>query len=296
MKTRIVGEKKTTSKVYIPGRAEIYKNLISKIVLYFVLILGVIVTLFPFFYMLILATHSETGICSYPPPLWFGDNLKANLELLLDATPFFKNMLNSVFVAVTTTVLTLFFCSLGGYGFSKYQFKGKQVLFYIMLATLMVPMLLGIIPWFILMRNFGWINTFYPLIIPGIANAFGVFLMRQFMEDLPDDLVEAARIDGCGEFEIYYKIILPLSLPALGTLGILTFLGSWNNYMQPLLVLQEKAMYTIPIALTMVQGKIKQNWGAQMVGTSLAILPIVTAFIFASKQFISGVTAGATKG
>ncbi len=295
MKTVKEGEKTTTGVKYSVG-PDRYKNLFSKTVLYIVLILGVVVTLFPFFYMLILATQSESGICSYPPPLWFGGNLKANLELLLSATPFFRNMLNSLFVAVMTTVMTLFFCSLGGYGFSKYEFKGKEILFFLMLATLMVPMLLGIIPWFIIMRKFGWINTFYPLIIPGIANAFGIFLMRQFMEDLPDDLVEAARIDGCGEFEIYYKIILPLSLPALGTLGILTFLGSWNNYMQALLVLQEKAMYTIPVALTMVQGKIKQNWGAQMVGTSLAILPIVIAFIFASRQFISGVTAGATKG
>lgn len=116
------------------------------------------------------------------------------------------------------------------------------------------------------------------------------------MDDIPDSIIDAARIDGCSEFEIFYKIALPLSLPGLGTLGILTFLASWNKYMQPLLILQEKSMYTIPVALSKLQGKIDQNWGAQMVGTTLAIAPIVIVFVLASKQFISGITEGATKG
>ncbi|AGB40268.1 ABC-type sugar transport system, permease component [Halobacteroides halobius DSM 5150] len=268
----------------------------KKILLYTVLLSGVAITLFPFFYMLVLATKTRAEIFNYPPPLWFGDAFFANLNTLLSKMPFYTNVFNSVFVAVTTTALTLFFCSLGGYGFAKYDFKGKDKLFFAMIGTMMVPMLLGVIPWFIMMREFGWINTFWPLIIPGIANPFGIFLMKQFMDNIPDSLIDAARIDGCGEFEIFYKIALPLSLPGLGTLGILTFLASWNRYMQPLLILQEKSMYTIPVALSKLQGKIDQNWGAQMVGTALAIAPIVIAFVLASKQFISGITAGATKG
>lgn len=192
--------------------------------------------------------------------------------------------------------MTLFFCSLGGYGFAKYEFKGKEKFFFLMLATIMIPGLLSIIPWFILMSKFNWLNTFYPLIIPGIANAFGIFLMRQFMEDIPDDIIDSARIDGCGEFEIFIRIILPMSLPALGTLGILTFLGSWNNYMQALLILHDDTLFTIPVALSKLGGKIDQNWGAQMAGTTLAIAPIVIAYVLASKQFISGITEGATKG
>ena len=274
----------------------ILKEKIIKLILYLILILGVIATLFPFYYMLVLATKSNTEIFSYPPPVWFGNNFRENLQTLLNALPFFRNILNSVFVATVSTVLTLFFCSLGGYGFAKYEFKGKEKLFFLMLATMMIPGLLSIIPWFILMSKFNWLNTFYPLIIPGIANAFGIFLMRQFMEDIPDDIIDSARIDGCGEFEIFIRIILPMSLPALGTLGILTFLGSWNNYMQALLILHDDTLFTIPVALSKLGGKIDQNWGAQMAGTTLAIAPIVIAYVLASKQFISGITEGATKG
>ena len=268
----------------------------GKGIIYLLVTLGALATLFPFFYMLVLATKSTAEIFSYPPPLWFGDSFMDNLNTLLSAMPFFRNIMNSIFVATVRTILTLFFCSLGGYAFAKYNFKGKEILFFLMLATMMIPGLLAIIPWFILMSKFNWLNTFYPLIIPGVANAFGIFLMRQFMEGIPDDVIDSARIDGCGEFQIFIRIILPMSLPGLGTLGILTFLGSWNMYLQPLLVLQDKALYTIPVALSKLGGKIDQNWGAQMVGTTLAIAPIVIAFVFASKQFISGLTEGAIKG
>lgn len=292
----MITEVNRSLRVKIKQPANDLKTNLTKALLYLILLAGVVATLFPFYYMLVLATQTRANIFSFPPPLWFGTAFKENLTTLLNAVPFYRNILNSIFVATSATVLTLFFCALGGYGFAKYDFKGKEKLFFLMLATMMVPMLLGVIPWFIMMRNFGWINTFYPLIIPGIANPFGIFLMRQFIENIPDELVEAARIDGCGEFEIFWRMIIPLSLPGLGTLGILTFLGSWNNYMQALLVLQEKTKFTIPVALSMLQGKIDQNWGAQMVGTTLAIAPIVIVFIFASKQFISGITAGSTKG
>lgn len=268
----------------------------KKILLYTVLLIGVLATLFPFFYMIVLATRGRTEIFSYPPPLWFGDSFGENYNQLMASLPFYRNILNSLFVSTMATVLTLFFCALGGYGFAKYDFKGKDKLFFLMLATMMIPMLLGVIPWYIMMTKFGWLNSFKPLIIPGAANAFGIFLMKQFMEDIPDELLEAGRIDGAGEFEMFYKIILPLSLPGLGTLAILTFLGSWNNYMQALLVLESEAKFTIPVALSMLRGKVDQNWGAQMVGTALGIAPIIGVFIIASKQFIAGITEGSIKG
>lgn len=271
------------------------KNL-KTILLYTVLSVGVLATLFPFFYMIVLATRGRTEIFSYPPPLWFGDSFGENYNQLMASLPFYRNILNSLFVSTMATVLTLFFCALGGYGFAKYDFKGKDKLFFLMLATMMIPMLLGVIPWYIMMTKFGWLNSFKPLIIPGAANAFGIFLMKQFMEDIPDELLEAGRIDGAGEFEMFYKIILPLSLPGLGTLAILTFLGSWNNYMQALLVLESEAKFTIPVALSMLRGKVDQNWGAQMVGTALGIAPIIGIFIIASKQFIAGITEGSIKG
>lgn len=273
-----------------------FKKKFKKILLYTVLLVGVLATLFPFFYMIVLATRGRSEIFAYPPPLWFGDSLAENYNSLMNNLPFYRNILNSLFVSTSATILTLFFCSLGGYGFAKYKFKGKDKLFFLMLSTMMIPMLLGVIPWYIMMTEFGWLNTFKPLIIPGAANAFGIFLMTQFMEDIPDELMEAARIDGAGEFEMFYKIILPLSLPGLGTLAILTFLGSWNNYMQALLVLESEARYTIPVALSMLRGKVDQNWGAQMVGTAMGIAPIIGVFMLASKQFIAGITEGSIKG
>src|SRR5690554_5150045 len=280
----------------IPGFFSNFKSRISIILLYILLFVGVIVTLFPFAYMFILASSSEAQIASYPPPLWFGGNARVNLEILLGATPFFRNMLNSLIVAVSATLGTLFFCSLGGYGFAMYDFKGKEKLFFLMLVTIMIPGLLSIIPWFVLMSWLGWVNTFYPLIIPGMANAMGIFLMRQFMEGVPKDLVEAARIDGCNEFGIYWRVVLPLVKPGLGALGIITFLGSWNNYLSALIILQSKIMQTFPVALTMVAGKIKRNYGAQIIGAAMAIIPIIIVFLLASKQFIAGITSGATKG
>ena len=279
-----------------PQESSNVKYTLQRILLYTVLVAGAIVTLFPFFYMLVIATRTRADIFTFPPPIWFGDSFMDNLNILLNKMPFFRNIFNSIVIAVSTTFMTMFFCALGGYGFAKYDFKWKSQLFFLMLGTMMIPALLRIIPWFIMMRQFGWINTFWPLIIPGIANPFGIFLMKQFMDDIPNSIIDAARIDGCSEFQIFYKMALPLSLPGLGTLGILTFLASWNRYMQPLLILQEKSMYTIPVALSKLQGKIDQNWGAQMVGTTLAIAPIIIAFVLASKQFISGITEGATKG
>lgn len=273
-----------------------FLKMTKKIFLYTVLLVGVLATLFPFFYMIVLATRGRSEIFAYPPPLWFGDSFSENYNQLMASLPFYRNILNSLIVSTMATILTLFFCALGGYGFAKYEFKGKNKLFFLMLATMMIPLLLGVIPWYIMMTKFGWLNSFKPLIIPGAANAFGIFLMKQFMEDIPDELMEAARIDGAGEFEMFYKIVLPLSLPGLGTLAILTFLGSWNNYMQALLVLESEAKFTIPVALSMLRGKVDQNWGAQMVGTALGIAPIIGVFILASKQFIAGITEGSMKG
>ena len=269
---------------------------IKKAFLYLCMFGGVIITFFPFYYMLVLSTRSREAIFNFPPPLWFGDSFTKNLNVLLEEMPFFLNIGNTLFVSTTSTLFTLFFCSLAGYAFAKYDFKWKEQLFYIMLATMMLPKLLSIIPWFIMMRSFGWINDFKALIIPGIANPFGIFLMRQFMEKIPTDLLDSARIDGAGEFEIYWKIALPLSLPGLGTLGILTFLAKWNQFMRPLVVLQSEKMYTIQVALQKLNGKMHGDWGAMMVGTALGILPLVLAFVLASRQFISGLTQGAVKG
>jgi multiple sugar transport system permease protein len=265
--------------------------------LYGVLTLGAVMTAFPFYYMLVTATHRSATILRIPPPLWFGDALLTNYTELLANLPFWNALWNSLAIASIHTALVLFFCSLGGYGFAKFRFPGRDGLFAFLLATLMVPGAIGLIPSFIIMRNLGWIDTWNPMIIPGIANAFGIFWMRQYIDQaIPNDLMDAGRIDGAHEFRIYWNVVLPVIVPALGALAILTFIGSWNNFLFPLLILKDEAKYTLPVALSTLRSLRGTEIGVQILGAAGAILPILIVFLAASRQFMSGLTAGAVKG
>jgi len=280
-----------------PGKQINYKQIGIKLCLYLPLLFWTVVTLYPFWYMMVLSTRSLSEIFAFPPPMWFGRALADNYRILLERLPFWRNVWNSVYIAVMATVTTLFFCSLGGYGFAVYEFKGKKVLFNIMLATIMIPALLGIIPFFIMMRFFGWINTPRALYLPGAASAYGIYLLRQYITGaVPLALVDAARIDGCSEFGIYCRIVLPIIKPGLAALGIITFLGSWDNFMSALVILRDKITYTIPVALRSFQGQAQTDYGAIMVGASIAVLPLITVFLFMSRQLIAGLTYGAIKG
>jgi len=263
---------------------------------YALLILLALVTAFPFYYMLVASTHRTADILSIPPPLWFGNALVQNYTELIDALPFWNALWNSVAISSLHTVLVLFFCSLGGYGFAKFQFPGREGLFAFLLATLMVPGVIGLIPSFIIMRWLGWIDTWNPLIVPGIANAFGIFWMRQYINSaIPNDMMDAGRIDGAHEFRIYWNIILPVITPALAALAILTFMGKWNDFQWPLLILKEEAKYTLPVALSTLRSLRGTEIGVQILGATGAILPIMIVFLLASRQFIAGITAGAVK-
>lgn len=280
-----------------PGKGADLKKIGIKICLYLPLLLWTVITVYPFWYMMVLSTRSLSEIFAFPPPMWFGRALAENYRILMERLPFWRNVWNSVYIAVMATVTTLFFCSLGGYGFAIYEFKGKKVLFNMMLATLMIPALLGIIPFFIMMRFFGWINTPRALYLPGAASAYGIYLLRQYITGaVPLALIDAARIDGCSEFGIYRRIVLPIIKPGLAALGIITFLGSWDNFMSALVILREKMTYTIPVALRSFQGQAQTDYGAIMVGASIAVLPLVIVFLFMSRQLIAGLTYGAVKG
>lgn len=265
--------------------------------LYGVLIIGALLTAFPFYFMLVTSTHRSATILRIPPPLWFGDALASNYTDLLANLPFWASLWNSFAIAALSTTLTLFFCSLGGYGFAKFRFPGRDGLFAFLLATLMVPGAIGLIPSFIIMRNLGWIDSWNPLIIPGIANAFGIFWMRQYIDQaIPTDLMDAARIDGAHEFRIYWNVILPVIVPALAALAILTFIGKWNDFTFPLLILKDEAKYTLPVALSTLRSLRGTEIGVQILGAAGAIMPILIVFLAASRQFMSGLTAGAVKG
>jgi multiple sugar transport system permease protein len=257
---------------------------------------GALIMLAPFYFMFVFATHSRTEIFSLPAPVFFGDDLLRNLEILTTRLPFWRNLGWSLYVALGSTALTLLFCSMGGYAFALFDFPGKNALFGLVMATMLLPSFMNMIPTFMIMDALGWIDQPRALYIPGAASAFGIFLMRQFAaSSIPRELIEAARMDGCKELRIYWSIVLPLLAPALGTLGLITFIASWNNFIGPLVVMRSPEMYTLPLALRSLQSPVDTEWGALMAGSAIATLPLLVLFVLSSRQLISGLTAGAVK-
>lgn len=258
---------------------------------------GGAIMLAPFYFMFVFATHSRAEIFSLPPPLWFGPHFFDNLDILMTKIPFWKNLGWSLYVGLMSTALTLLFCSMGGFAFAVYEFRYKKQLFGLVMMTMLVPSFLGMIPSFMIMDALNWIDQPRALYLPGAAPAMGIFLMRQYIQSaIPKDLIEAARMDGCGEFRIYWSIVVPLLGPIFGTLGLIAFIASWNNFMGPLIVMRSVDMYTFPLALRSVQSPVDTEWGALMAGSAIAVLPLLIVFIFSSKRLIDGLTAGAVRG
>ena len=257
---------------------------------------GALIMLAPFYFMFVFATHSRVEIFSLPPPVWFGDDFLTNLKILTERLPFWRNLGWSLYVAVASTVLTLLFCSMGGYAFALFEFRFKTALFGFVMGTMLLPSFMNMIPTFMIMDALGWIDQPRALYIPGAASAFGIFLMRQFVTStVPKDLIEAARMDGCSELGIYWRIVLPLLKPAMGTLGLITFIASWNNFIGPLIVMRSPENYTLPLALRSLQSPVDTEWGALMAGSAIATVPLLILFALSSRQLISGLTAGAVK-
>ncbi|WP_341891282.1 carbohydrate ABC transporter permease [Variovorax sp. YR752] len=259
--------------------------------------IGALMMLGPFWFMFVFATHSNREILSLPPPIWFGDKFLDNLNQLLTSLPhFWKNVSWSFYVALMSTGLNLFFCSLAGFAFAMYKFRFREPLFAFVMATMLLPSFVGMIPTALTMSWLEWMNQPRALYVPGAVGALGIFMMRQYIESaIPSELVDAARIDGCGEFAIYWRIVLPLIGPALGTLGLITFIGSWNNFIGPLIVIRDMEMYTVPLALRSLQGTGQIPWGAIAAGSAIAVLPLLVLFMLASRRLIEGLTAGAVK-
>ena len=273
-----------------------FKDRLSPIAAYLLVGLGALVMLAPFYFMFVFATHSRTEIFNLPPPLFFGNEFFNNLALLTSKIPFWRSLGWSLYVALASTGLTLLFCSMGGYAFALFEFRYKKPLFMLVMGTMLIPSFLGMIPTFMIMDAFGWIDQPRALYIPGAASAFGIFMMRQFVASaIPRDLIEAARMDGCSELGIYWRIVLPLLSPAMGTLGLITFIASWNNFIGPLIVMRSPEMYTLPLALRSMQSPVNTEWGAVMAGAAIATLPLLVLFAISSRRLIDGLTAGAVK-
>jgi multiple sugar transport system permease protein len=253
--------------------------------------------LVPFYFMFVFATHTNTAILSVPPPLWFGDAFLDNVRLLLERLPYFWHNLGwSLYVALAITALNLVFCSMAGHAFALLDFAGRDRLFSALMATMLLPAFVGLVPTVLTMSWLGWMNEHRALIVPGACGAVGVFMMRQYIStSVPRDLVDAARLDGCSEYSIWWRVVLPLTGPALGTLGLITFIGSWNNFMGPLIIIRDMERYTVPLALRALQGAGQTPWGALCAGAAIAVLPLLALFMVASRRLIEGLTAGAVK-
>jgi len=222
-----------------------------------------------------------------------------NYGFAFSALPLPRNFFNSVFVATTTTALSLFVSSLAGFAFAKLEFPGKRGLFLLMIGTLMVPGLVGILPLFVIISQLGWVDTYQALIVPSIASAFGIFFMRQYISSIPDELLDAARIDGLRDyaFGLYWRIVVPLIKPALATLSIMGFMGSWNNFMWPLMVLRSSEMYTIVVAVAALpSAQFNTPYGPIMAGTTIAVVPLIVLFLVFQRQFVAGVMRTGLKG
>lgn len=270
-----------------------------RVLLYLLMTLAAILFLMPVAWMLVMSILPEHEIFQ-PIPHWIPQEptLQNFQELFKRAeeAPVLRWFLNSVLVAGTGTVCYLLLTSMAAYAFSRLQFPGRNVLFLVVIATLIIPGQVTIIPVFLLLQKLHWFNTYYALIVPGLAGAFGVFLLRQFFLTIPKELEEAALIDGCKRAGIYWRVILPLGKPALATLAIFSFLGGWNDFMLPLIATNEIEMRTLPVGLTIFLGRYSMQYGLVMATAVIATLPVLVMFLLFQRHIIRGVVLTGLKG
>jgi multiple sugar transport system permease protein len=269
---------------------------VTRSVLLHVVMYGLaLLTIAPFIWMVLTSFKELPDILTYPPR-WIPKVFTLqNFINAFTAAPFGRYYANSLFVAFSVMLGQLMTCSLAAYAFARLHFRGRDVLFYIFLGTMMIPGQVTMIPSFMVLHWLGWVDTYEALIVPGLASAFGTFLLRQFFMTIPRDLEDAAAIDGCGKFGVLWRIILPLSRPALATLAIFTFMGVFNDFLWALIVVSSEEMRTVQLGLAIFRDRYQTDWGQLMAASVVATLPILTVFFFAQKYFIKGITLSGMK-
>lgn len=272
-----------------------FRTVFKKGLFYTILILGALVMIIPFVWMISTSLKTQGATMVLPPEIIPSDVNWGNYMKVTQAFPVLRFLGNSLLVASVSTVGQLILCSMAAYAFARLKFRGRDFLFLLYLATLMVPAQVTMTPQFILMKYLGWINTYEGLILPGMFNAFGTFLLRQFFISIPRELEEAAFIDGASHFRVYWQIILPLAKPALATLTVFAFMQSWNNFLWPLIIVSDSDMMTLPLGLSMLQGRWETDWNLMMAGVVISVLPVLAVYLFAQKYFIQGLTMGGLK-
>ena len=267
----------------------------SSVLIWGLLVVGAFIMVFPLYWMFATAIRPRTELFGGGFRLFPSDLVWSNFSQAWGKLPFALFYLNSILIAVIAVVATVFINLLAGYTFAKYEFPGRNVLFLLLISTLMIPIQVIMVPEFLIVSALGWVNTYAGVIAPRAAEAFGIFMVRQFMVSIPDELIEAARLDGAGEFKIFWKVILPLSWPVVAVLTIFTFMWRWNDFAWPLVVLQDRDAYTVPLGLNLMKGQFFTDWTGIMSMSLVSILPMLVVFIFFQRYFIQGIASTGIK-
>jgi multiple sugar transport system permease protein len=269
---------------------------VSQVILYALLIIGALLALFPMLWMVSASFMPAGEASTYPPHLIPTRITFDHYRDLFTRLNLGRYLFNSTLIAVTVTAVSLVINSMAGYAFAKLRFRGRDRTFRILSLGLVLPVQIAMLPLFLLMKNLHLINTYWGVIIPGMASIFGIFLIRQYALSIPDDMLDAARIDGASELRIYWEVVVPGILPILATLAIWTFLATWNDFMWPLIVLSDESHYTLPVALANLSGEHVQDTELMMAGSVLTVIPVLAVFLFLQRYYIQGVMAGSVKG
>jgi len=272
------------------------RRIILRTLVYVVMSLGAVIALLPFLWMVSTSLKDVQDVVTLPPQWIPNPPVTHTYPDVWNELPFVNFFINSTYITLASVVGQLLVCSLSAYAFARLEFRGRDKLFYLYLATMMIPGQVTLIPAFILMGWLHWIDTAWALIVPGLGSAFGIFLLRQFFLTIPRELEDAAKIDGYGLFGIYWRIILPLSKPALATLAVFTFLGSWNDFLWPFVVINTPENMTLPVGLSFLQQNYTTQWPQLMAGSTMSLIPVVIVFLLAQRYFVEGITMTGLKG
>ncbi|MBW3111447.1 carbohydrate ABC transporter permease [Rossellomorea aquimaris] len=270
------------------------KTKVEKLFIILLLALGGIIVSVPFIWMISSSFKPESEVLQIPPSLIPENPTLENYVNLFESMNFGVYLRNTLIIVLFSFV-GLFFNAMAGYGFAKYQFKGREKIFYIVLATMMIPAQVTMIPVYLILNEMGLTNTMTGIVLPGLAAAFSIFLFRQFMTTIPTDLIEAARLDGAGEFYIFFRLIVPIAKPIFAVQGILTFIGAWNSFLWPLIIANDESLYTLSVGLSLLQGQYANNFGLQMAGAAFMVVPIIIIFSFFQKYIVEGFTMSGIK-
>jgi multiple sugar transport system permease protein len=268
----------------------------ARFAIYAQLVLGAVLMVIPMLWMVSASLMPAGQASTYPPRLIPRQVTFEHYVALFTRLELGRSLVNSALIAFTVTALSIVINSMAGYAFAKLRFRGREPLFRIMAAGMVIPVQVSMLPLFLLMKQLGLINSYWGVIVPGMASIFGIFLIRQYAQSIPDDLLDAARMDGAGELRIYTHIVLPTIVPILATMAIWTFLSTWNDFMWPLIVLSDDAKWTLPVALANLSGEHVQDTELMMAGSVLTILPVMLVFLFLQRYYIQGVMVGSVKG